>query len=164
MGRQPRRRLREHSKRRCNAVTGSVVVGTSRFVQRPRGSIFRTTDHATLLGIVVPCDAMMRQALFHGSRLDGVRDLMSEPERGRLRATASCSQRRIRVPSDRVRLWIEMIVVSPVERQSVPAVIRMFQSEEQRAFAGIATEIPFGFVVQARLIAREGQRPSVDSR
>jgi hypothetical protein len=40
----------------------------------------------------------------------------------------------------------------------------MFQSEEQRAFAGIATEIPFGFVVQARLIAREGQRPSVDSR
>jgi hypothetical protein len=49
-----------------------------------------------------------------------------------------------------------VVVVATIQRQPISTAICVFQTRKECAFARVATEVSFGFVVQVRAIARKG--------
>ena len=88
------------------------------FTQRMRSVTFAAANDAPFFRVVVTRERMPRKYRFARRRFNGMRDFVSEAERRRLRTTASCAKRAIRIPRDRIRPRIEMIVVAIVDRQT----------------------------------------------
>lgn len=70
-----------------------------RFAERKRGMTFAPANHAPFLGVIVARQLARAEPVLARGCFDGVRHLVTQSQRRRLRSASSGAQRAVRIPS-----------------------------------------------------------------
>ena len=87
------------------------------FAEYPRRVAFVTANDARFFGVIVTRKRPGGELALAARRFDGVRDFVTQSERGRLSSAARRAQRAIGIPSDRIANRIEVIVSTVIDGQ-----------------------------------------------
>ena len=104
--------------RGTHAVECSAVIEADAFAERSCRMPFAASNDASVFGVVVTRAYLAAKFGLHPRRFDGMRDFVLQAERRRLPSAARRAQRAVRIPSDRVGIRIEVIVIAVIDRQS----------------------------------------------